>query len=98
MTRSSDNSRRNMFVGHYAVSYAGKSRARSVPLWHLFVAVQFLDILWGLFVLVGVEHVRIVPGITAASPLDLYHNPYAHSLVGDRKSTRLNSSHVKISY
>jgi len=71
-----------MFVGHYAVSYAGKSLARSVPLWHLFVAVQFLDILWGLFVLVGVEHVRIVPGITAASPLDLYHIPYTHSLVG----------------
>lgn len=70
-----------MFVGHYGVSYAGKALARSVPLWHLFVAVQFLDILWGLFVLIGVEHVRIVPGITAASPLDLYHVPYTHSLV-----------------
>jgi len=71
-----------MFVGHYAVSCAGKSLARSVPLWHLFIAVQFLDILWALFVLTGVEHVRIVPGITAASPLDLYHIPYTHSLVG----------------
>lgn len=71
-----------MFVGHYAVSYAGKSLAKTVPLWHLFIAVQFLDILWGLFVLLGIEHVRIVPGITAASPLDLYHIPYTHSLVG----------------
>ncbi|HEX7090018.1 MAG TPA: hypothetical protein VF192_07765 [Longimicrobiales bacterium] len=71
-----------MFVGHYAVSYAGKSLAQPIPLWHLFIAVQFLDVLWGLFVFLGIERVRIVPGITAASPLDLYHVPYTHSLVG----------------
>ena len=45
-----------MFVGHYAVSYADKSLAQSIPLWHLFIAVQFLDVLWGLFVLLGIEH------------------------------------------
>jgi hypothetical protein len=54
---------------------------RSIPLWLLFVAVQFVDVLWGVFVLLGVEKVRIVPGITATSPLDLYYMPYTHSLV-----------------
>jgi hypothetical protein len=48
----------------------------------LFIAVQFVDILWAIFVLLGIEKVRIVPGITASSPLDLYYMPYTHSLVG----------------
>jgi len=53
----------DMFVGHYGVSFAVKSVERKIPLWLLFLAVQFVDILWGIFVLVGVEKVRIVPGI-----------------------------------
>src|SRR5258706_14409478 len=71
-----------MFVGHYGVSFAVKSVDRKIPLWLLFLAVQFVDLLWGIFVLIGVEKVRIVPGITASSPLDLYYMPYTHSLVG----------------
>jgi len=71
-----------MFVGHYSVSYAGKRVTPSVPLWVLFLSVQFLDVLWGFFVLLGVERVRIVPGITATNPLDLYFMPYTHSLIG----------------
>ena len=70
-----------MFVGHYGPSFALKAMNRSIPLWVLFVAVQFVDVLWGVFVLLGVEKVRIVPGITASSPLDLYYMPYTHSLV-----------------
>jgi membrane-bound metal-dependent hydrolase YbcI (DUF457 family) len=46
------------------------------------VAVQLLDFLWAPFVLLGIEKVRIVPGITATSPLDLYYMPYTHSLIG----------------
>jgi hypothetical protein len=57
------------------VSYGGKAVQPSVPLWVLFLAVQFLDVLWGIFVLLGVEKVRIVPGITATNPLDLYYMP-----------------------
>jgi hypothetical protein len=71
-----------MFIGHYGVSFAIKARERSIPLWVLFVAVQFLDVFWGIFVLTGVEKVRIVPGFTATNPLDLYYMPYTHSLVG----------------
>ena len=70
-----------MFAGHYGVSFAVKSAERRLPLWLLFLAVQFVDVLWGVFVPLGIEKVRIVPGITASNPLDLYYMPYTHSLV-----------------
>src|SRR5215831_12375099 len=71
-----------MFIGHYSVSFAGKAAEPRVPLWLLFVAVQFVDVLWAIFVLLGIEKVRIVPGITASNALDLYYMPFTHSLVG----------------
>ena len=70
-----------MFVGHYSVSFLVKGTDKKIPLWVLFLAVQFVDIFWALFVLLGIEKVRIVPGITATNPLDLYYMPYTHSLV-----------------
>ena len=70
-----------MFVGHYGPSLAIKSVRPAIPLWLLFVAVQLVDVAWAILVLLGVEKVRIVPGITASNPLDLYSMPYTHSLV-----------------
>src|SRR6202163_4903824 len=70
-----------MFVGHYGPSLAAKAARNSIPLWVLFIAVQLLDVFWSFFVLLGIEKVRIVPGITATNPLDLYYMPYTHSLV-----------------
>jgi hypothetical protein len=70
-----------MFVGHYGVSFAAKRVAPVIPLWALFIAVQLLDVFWAPFVLLGIEKVRIVPGITASNPLDLYYMPYTHSLL-----------------
>jgi len=71
-----------MFVGHYGVSFAAQRMNRHVPLWILFIAVQLLDVFWAPFILLGIERVRIVPGITASNPLDLYYMPYTHSLIG----------------
>ncbi len=71
-----------MFVGHYGVAFAVRSERNQIPLWVLFVAVQLLDFLWAPFVLLGIEKVRMVPGITATNSLDLYYMPYTHSLVG----------------
>jgi hypothetical protein len=51
-------------------------------LWILFIAVQLLDVFWGVLVLVGIEKVRIVPGFTQTNALDLYYMPYTHSLPG----------------
>src|SRR5262249_419622 len=53
----------------------------SLPLRLLFIAVQFLDVLWAPLILLGIEKVRIVPGITRSNPLDLYYMPFTHSLV-----------------
>jgi hypothetical protein len=71
-----------MFVGHYGVAFAVKTERNKIPLWVLFVTVQLLDFLWAPFVLLGIEKVRFVPGITATNALDLYYMPYTHSLIG----------------
>jgi hypothetical protein len=71
-----------MFVGHYGPAFAVKAAKPSIPLSLLFVAVQLVDVAWAILVLCGIEKVRIVPGITATNPLDLYYMPYTHSLLG----------------
>lgn len=70
-----------MLVGHYGAGLAIKRVRPDLPLWALFIAVQLVDVFWALFVLGGIERVRIVPGITATNPFDLYYMPYTHSLV-----------------
>lgn len=70
-----------MFIGHYAVALAAKKAAPRVSLGTLFLAVQFLDLLWPIFLLLGMEHVRIAPGNTAFTPLDFYDYPISHGLV-----------------
>jgi hypothetical protein len=69
-----------MFIGHFAVAFAGKKVAPKVSLGTLFLAAQFLDVLWPVFVLLGAEHFRIVSGITKVSPFDFYDFPISHSL------------------
>jgi hypothetical protein len=71
-----------VFLGHFAVALAARRAAPSVSLATWFAAVQFVDLLWPLFLLAGLEHVRIVPGITAFTPLDFYDYPITHSLIG----------------
>ncbi len=70
-----------MFVGHYGASFAGKKVDTTVPLWVLFLAVQWLDVMWSVLVFAGVEKVRIAPGFTGTNPLDLYYMPYTHGLI-----------------
>jgi len=70
-----------MFVGHYGPSFAVKAIQPAVPLWLVFIAVQLVDVAWAILIFLGIEKVRIVPGITASNPLDLYYMPYTHSLV-----------------
>jgi hypothetical protein len=71
-----------MFIGHYGPAFAAKPLVRRIPLWMLFVAVQWLDVCWSALIMLGMEKVRIVPGFTEASPLDLYFMPYTHGLAG----------------
>jgi hypothetical protein len=55
-----------LFTGHYSFSFACTSAERCIPLWLLFIAVQFIDVLWSILVLLGIEKVR-----TEAASLDL---------------------------
>ena len=70
-----------MFIGHFAVGFAAKKIAPKPSLGTYFMAVSFVDMLWPIFLLLGIEHVRISPGITVVTPLDLYDYPFSHSLV-----------------
>lgn len=69
-----------MFLGHYAVACAAKRVAPAASLGTLFAAAAFLDLVWPVLLLVGVERVRVAPGITAFTPLDFEHYPISHSL------------------
>ena len=71
-----------MFIGHYGPAFGAKAALRSIPLWVLFLAVQWMDVVWSVFVLNGIEKVRIVPGLMQGSALDLYYMPYTHGLFG----------------
>ena len=70
-----------MFVGHYGVAFACRTERNNIPLWVLFVAVQFLDYIWATLVLLGIEKLRVIKGFTAGSMLDSYFHPYSHSLI-----------------
>jgi hypothetical protein len=71
-----------MFMGHYGVSFVLKRAQPQLSLGLLFVSVQLLDVLFCVFVLAGLEKMRIVPGFTEYNSYDLYFMPYTHSLVG----------------
>lgn len=71
-----------MFIGHFAPALVVAARPKAAGLGTLFVAAQLVDIGFAALLIPGVEAMRIVPGITAMNPMDLYHMPFTHSLLG----------------
>jgi len=69
-----------MFVGHYAASLALKRVERKASLGLLFLAVQFVDILFFPFVLLGIERIKITENFTQSTHFELEYMPYTHSL------------------
>ena len=72
-----------MFVGHYAIGFALKKRDRDIPLWLLFISVQFVDILAFLFVLLGIEQIKYNPSSNPFLRTIIEYVPYSHSLVAN---------------
>ena len=70
-----------MFIGHFAVAFAAKKVAPRASLGTLVIAAAFLDVVWPVLVLLGVERFRIVPGFTAINPFDFVYYPWSHSLL-----------------
>src|SRR5262245_65399865 len=70
-----------VFVGHFAVAFAGKRFAPHVSLALLIFAAALSDVLWILFFPLGIERVEIQPGLMPANSLNLIYFPYSHSLL-----------------
>jgi hypothetical protein len=71
-----------MFIGHWAPAMVAATHKDAPSLPVLFIAAQLVDWAFFLFLIFGVEAMRITPGISAMNPMDLYHMPYTHSLLG----------------
>jgi hypothetical protein len=69
-----------MFLGHWAVGFGAKRLAPRASLGTLFLAAQWVDLVWPTFLLLGWESVRIAPGATRSTPLDFADYPWTHSL------------------
>ena len=70
-----------MFLGHFGIGFGAKAAAPRVSLGTLFLAAQFVDLLWPTLLLIGLEKVVIAPGNTRVTPLDFTDYPITHSLL-----------------
>ena len=70
-----------MFLGHFGLGMAAKKAAPVVSLGTLFLAAQFIDLLWPFFLLFDIETVAIEPGNTRFTPLNFISYPFSHSLL-----------------
>lgn len=70
-----------MFIGHFGVGLAAKKTDTRISLGTYFIAAQFIDLLWPTLLLLGIEKVEIVEGISKAVPLDFVSYPVSHSFV-----------------
>lgn len=72
-----------MYIGHFATAFAARAITDETPrLGTLCIAAQLVDWMFFTFAILGIEKLRIVPGITKMNPLDLYYMPITHSLIG----------------
>lgn len=70
-----------MFIGHFGVGLIAKRNSTLPSLAWMFVAVQLLDLIWPILVLMGIEKLSIDPGNTALTNLSFDYYPYSHSLL-----------------
>ncbi|MGH8638917.1 MAG: hypothetical protein ACREUZ_17415 [Burkholderiales bacterium] len=52
-----------MYVGHFVAGLAIKAQEPRAPTWALLVGVGLLDLLFGPFVLAGIERATITPAV-----------------------------------
>jgi hypothetical protein len=71
-----------MFLGHYGIALAMKRAQPKISLGSLFLAAQLADLLWGCFLLLGWEQVRILPDSNPFLRLQFIDYPISHSLAG----------------
>jgi len=69
-----------VFVGHYGAAFLAKRAEPRAPLWALLLAAMWVDVIWAIFIIAGLEHARVDPSLPGF-PVDLEYMPYTHSLV-----------------
>ncbi len=67
-----------MYAGHYAAGLAIKAARPQASTWAILLGVGFLDILFGIFVMLGIERVTLTPGASPGFSLDFID--WSHSL------------------
>jgi hypothetical protein len=70
-----------MFIAHFGVGLGAKKFAPKVSLGMLFIAAQFLDLLWPTLLLLNIEHVAIHPELENSKQLAFIDYPISHSLL-----------------
>jgi hypothetical protein len=69
-----------MFIGHAAVGFASKAGAPRASFAWLLAAPFLLDLLWPVFILLGIEHASIERGATPFLNFSFDSYPWSHSL------------------
>jgi hypothetical protein len=67
-----------MYAGHFAAALAIKAKEPRAPSWALLLGVGFLDVLFGIFVMLGIEKVTMTPHVGHGFTLDFID--WSHSL------------------
>jgi len=70
-----------MFVGHYALGFYLKKKNMGVPLWLIFLGVQFVDLLWAIFIMLGIERASFNPDASVFLRAVYEYYPFTHSLI-----------------
>ena len=68
-----------MYAGHFAAAVTLKAKEPRAPMWGLLVGVGLLDLLFGPFVLLGIERVTLTPDQPPGFSLD--YIDWSHSLL-----------------
>lgn len=59
-----------LYAGHFAAGLALKAKLPRAPTWGLLLGVGFLDLLFGPFVLAGIERASLTPEVSPSFSLD----------------------------
>ncbi|ARM76149.1 hypothetical protein [Acidianus manzaensis] len=70
-----------MFIGHFAVAFLLHYFFPMVPLWIPLLGVSFPDLLWPVFIILGVEIAHFDSNSPLQKNIDFTYYPYSHSLV-----------------
>ena len=68
-----------MYAGHFAVGLALKAKRPAAPTWAILLGTGFLDVLFGIFVMLGIERVTMTPHVGQGFSLDFID--WSHSLL-----------------